>query len=89
MVYVLIDIGIPKEVRALSKVTAKYQITIPIKVRKELGIIPGTEVDIEKEGGKYVLIADPVRAIRAKWRGRFKDGKTTMDYMDEVRGEVD
>jgi len=73
----------------LSKVTAKYQITIPIKIRKELGIVPGTEVDIAKEGKKYVLIADPVRAVRTKWRGRFKDGTTTMDYMDEVRGKVD
>ena len=40
----------------LSKVTAKYQITIPIKVRKELGIVPGTEVDIARKGEKYFLI---------------------------------
>jgi len=73
----------------LSKVTAKYQITIPINVRKELGIIPGTEVDIAKEGKKYVLITDPVRTVRAKWCGKFKDGTTTRDYMDEVRGPVD
>ena len=72
----------------MSRVTAKYQITIPIKVRKELGIVPGTEVDIAKEGERYVLIADPVRAVRAKWCGKFKDEKTTMDYMDEVRGRV-
>ena len=73
----------------MSKVTAKYQITIPIKVRKELGIVPGTEVDILKKGNKYVLVADPVKAIQTKWCGRFKDTTTTMDYMDEVRGKVD
>lgn len=73
----------------MSRVTAKYQITIPLKVRKELGIVPGTEVDIAKQGKKYVLIADPVSTIRNKWRGRFKDGTTTMDYIDEIRGEVD
>ena len=39
----------------MSKVTAKYQVTIPVKIRKELGIVPGTEVDIAKEGKKYVL----------------------------------
>ena len=44
----------------MSKVTAKYQITIPLKVRTELGIIPGTEVDIIKEQDKYVLIVEPL-----------------------------
>ena len=33
----------------MSKVTAKYQITLPVKIRKELGIVPGAEVDIEPE----------------------------------------
>jgi AbrB family looped-hinge helix DNA binding protein len=35
----------------MSKVTAKYQITLPVKVRKELGIVPGTEVDMWR--GKF------------------------------------
>ena len=72
----------------MSKVTAKYQVTIPAKIRKELGIVPGTEVDIAKEGQKYVLVVDPIEAIKKKWRGRFKGGPTTMEYMDEVRGKV-
>jgi AbrB family looped-hinge helix DNA binding protein len=72
----------------LSKVNAKYQVTIPVKVRKELGIVPGTEVEIEKEGQKYVLIVDPIEGIKRKWRGRFKGGSTTMEYLDEVRGSV-
>ena len=38
----------------MSRVTAKYQITISVKIRKELGIVPGTEVDITKEGDKYI-----------------------------------
>ena len=72
----------------MSKVTAKYQVTIPVGVRKELGILPGTEVDIAKEGEKYVLVVDPIETIKRKWRGRFKDGRTTMEYMDEVRGRL-
>jgi AbrB family looped-hinge helix DNA binding protein len=48
----------------VSKVTAKYQITIPMNVRKELGIVPGTEVDITKEGKKYFLVIDPIKEIR-------------------------
>ena len=72
----------------MSKVTAKYQVTIPVKVRKELCIVPGSEVDITKEGQKYVLVVDPIETVRKKWRGRFKGGPTTMEYMDEVRGEL-
>ena len=72
----------------MSKVTAKYQITIPLKVRKELGIVPGSEVDITIEGDKYILIVNPINEIKKKWRGRFKNGKTTNDYMDEIRGKA-
>ena len=73
----------------MAKVTANYQVTIPIKVRKELGIVPGTEVDIKKEGQKYVLIVEPIAKVRGKWCGKFKGGPTTMEYMDEIRGKVD
>ena len=72
----------------MSKVTAKYQVTIPIKVRKEMGIVPGAEVDITKKGQEYILVADPIETIKRKWRGRFKGGPKTMEYMDEVRGKV-
>lgn len=73
----------------MSKVTAKYQITIPPEVRKELGIVPGSEVDITKKGDKYVLIVNPIIELKKRWRGRFKDGKTTDEYMDEIRGRID
>lgn len=72
----------------MSKVTAKYQVTIPAKVRKELGTVPEIEVDIAKEGRKDVLVVDPIDTIRKKWRGRFKGGATTMQYLDEVRGKI-
>jgi len=70
----------------MSKVTAKYQITLPVKVRKELGIVPGTEVDIIKKGTQYVLTFDPIKELKNKWRGKFKDDSTTMEYLDEIRG---
>jgi AbrB family looped-hinge helix DNA binding protein len=72
----------------MSKVTAKYQITLPIKIRKELGIVPGAEVDIVKKGNKYILVVDPIAEIRNKWRGKFKDQSTTMDYLEQVRGPI-
>ena len=38
--------GLIAEGKRMTKVTAKYQITIPPEVRRELGIVPGSEVDI-------------------------------------------
>jgi len=73
----------------MSKVTAKYQITIPPDVRKDLGIIPGNEVDISKKGSEYVLVVNYIDQLKKNWRGRFKDGQTTDEYMDDVRGKVE
>ena len=39
----------------MAKVTSKYQITIPPKVREKLGIVPGAEVDIAKEVREAVM----------------------------------
>ena len=70
----------------MAKVTAKYQITIPPGVREKLGIVPGTEVDIARQGNKYALVVNPVETIKKKWRGRLGDRGTTMGYLDKVRG---
>jgi AbrB family looped-hinge helix DNA binding protein len=72
----------------MSSVTAKYQITVPASIRKELRLVPGTEVDIVKEGDKYVLKVNPINGIKKKWRGKFKNGTTTLQYLDDVRGPV-
>jgi AbrB family looped-hinge helix DNA binding protein len=72
----------------MSKVTRKYQITIPIDVRKELGIIPGSEVDIVPKGSNYVLKVNPIEDLKQVWKGRFKDEKSSDEYMAEVRGAI-
>jgi AbrB family looped-hinge helix DNA binding protein len=72
----------------MSKVTAKYQITIPPDVRSELGIVPGSEVDIHKEGDRYVLLVDPVAELKKKWRGKFKSKQSSDEYMNQIRGKI-
>jgi AbrB family looped-hinge helix DNA binding protein len=72
----------------MSKVTAKYQITIPLEIRRELGIKPGQELDIARIDGKYVLIINPISELKQRWRGKFKSGQTTDDYLKQVRGEL-
>ena len=72
----------------MSRVTAKYQITLPREVRRKLKITPGTEVDISRKGDKYILVLNPINELKKKWRGRFKNSKTTDEYMNEIRGKV-
>ncbi len=72
----------------MSKVTAKYQITIPPNVRTQLGIVPGSEVEIRKEGNRYVLLVDPVAELKKKWRGKFKSRQSSDEYINQVRGEL-
>jgi AbrB family looped-hinge helix DNA binding protein len=72
----------------MSKVTAKYQITLPKGVRRDLGIVPGAEVEIVKDGKRFILVVDPAEGIKKKWRGRFKDGSTTAAYLEHVRGAI-
>jgi AbrB family looped-hinge helix DNA binding protein len=72
----------------VSKVTAKYQITIPPEVRNELGIVPGNEVEIAKQGSQFILVVDPIKALIKKWRGKFKGAQKTDEYMDDIRGEI-
>ena len=50
----------------MSKVTTKYQITIPPKVREELGIVPGNEVEIAKRGRYFVLVVDPIKTLKTQ-----------------------
>ena len=73
----------------MAKVTAKYQITIPPEVRTELDIVPGSEVDIRKEGDRYVLLVDPISGLKKRWRGKFRNMQTSDEYMKHIRGEIE
>jgi AbrB family looped-hinge helix DNA binding protein len=73
----------------MTKVTAKYQITIPPAVRNELGIVPGSQVEIARKGNDFVIVVDPIDQLKKSWRGKFKGDETTDGYMDEIRGKVE
>ena len=73
----------------MTKVTAKYQITIPPAVRNELGIVPGSKVEIARKGNDFVIVVNPIDQLKKSWRGKFKGAETTDEYMNEIRGRVE
>lgn len=48
------------------KITSKGQVTIPARIREDIGLLPGTEVEFEVEGGKAVI----KKAAGSRRRGR-------------------
>jgi AbrB family looped-hinge helix DNA binding protein len=72
----------------MTRVTAKYQITIPPQVRKSLKIIPGTKVDLVRQRDQFVLVADPLERLKKKWCGKYRGNQTTDQYIEEMRGAV-
>ncbi|MGH2972117.1 MAG: AbrB/MazE/SpoVT family DNA-binding domain-containing protein [Gaiellaceae bacterium] len=72
------------------RITSKGQVTIPIELRQETGLLPGTEVEFARDG-------DAVRLTRAKeargrggaiverLRGRATSGLSTDEIMALTR----
>lgn len=48
----------------LAKVTSKGQITIPISIRKKLGVKEGDKVLFVEENGRIVLVNSTMAALR-------------------------
>lgn len=75
------------------RVTSKGQITIPLKVRENMGILPvETEIDFmqDETGRWYIVKAKKDTASVSRFRSAHKTGKLTMstdEIMALTRGE--
>ena len=74
------------------KVTEKGQVTVPIDIRRKLGILPHTEVEFVVSGKNALLRKIPGRQARgqravAALRGRASNRMTTDQIMALTRGE--
>ncbi|WP_020498274.1 AbrB/MazE/SpoVT family DNA-binding domain-containing protein [Sciscionella marina] len=74
------------------RITEKGQLTIPIDVRKALGIRPGDEVEVRLEGDHAVLQrierpADYSRLVIEQLRGKGDVPMTTDQIMALMRGD--
>jgi AbrB family looped-hinge helix DNA binding protein len=73
-----------------ATVAERGQITLPKAVRDALGLIKGTTLKVELDGGRIILRKDVGEALR-KVRGKFKlvDGlSSTDDAMRAIRGRA-
>ena len=70
----------------MSKVTAKFQITIPREVRIAMNIMPGVDVAFKEEKGKFYMVKNANFDPFVKWRGLLKTDKTVDAIMTDLRG---
>ncbi len=70
-----------------ATVAERGQITLPKAVRDALGLVKGTKLKVELEGGRIVLRKDVDDAL-SRMRGRLKlpQGVTPDDLLRDLRG---
>lgn len=79
----------------VAKVTSKGQITIPIDIRRRLGVKEGDKILFIEEQGKIVMMNSSMEALRkaqAAFAGEaerlgLKDEQNVVDLISEVRRE--
>lgn len=79
----------------LAKVTSKGQITIPIDIRRKLGLKDGDKVLFVEENGRIMMVNATLTAIRQAQaafageaeRAGIKDEQDVVDLVSEVRRE--
>jgi antitoxin PrlF len=76
-----------------AKVTSKGQITLPIALRKRLGVKPGDSVLFESKGDEIVVLPQRRPGVFEEFRGSGTPGigpgkKAVLDWVREIRGEL-
>jgi AbrB family looped-hinge helix DNA binding protein len=78
-----------------AKVTSKGQITVPVEIRKSLGVKPGDHLLFEQQEGGIRLVRDGEANVFEKWRGiggfpgMGKGREAIVAYFRELRGHDD
>lgn len=79
----------------LAKVTSKGQITIPLDIRRKLGIKEGDKVLFIQEGNRIVMMNASINALleaQEAFKGAaeeigIKDEQDVVDMVKEIRAE--
>jgi AbrB family looped-hinge helix DNA binding protein len=70
----------------MSKLSSKYQITIPVSVLREAGLAAGDEVVVRARGHGRIEIERADDLIR-RYAGSLPAGTYPDGYLDDLRGE--
>lgn len=79
----------------LAKITSKGQITIPIGIRKKLGLKDGDKVLFLEEGNKVVMVNSTLLALKEAQKAfegeaekaGIKDEQDIIDLIKQIRKE--
>jgi AbrB family looped-hinge helix DNA binding protein len=82
------------DVRSKAKVTSKGQVTIPLAVRRQLGVEAGDTIAFELTTDGIRMTVDREPGVFAKWTGRWRSGRgqtaAEIDrWLRTVRGHDD
>lgn len=75
------------------RITSKGQVTIPLAIRRKIGLLPNTEVDFIVKGNTVQIVksADPDKSrgkkLVARMRGKATVKMSTDQIMTLTRGE--
>ncbi len=79
-----------------AKVTSKGQITVPVEIRRSLGVKPGDNIRFEQQEGGIRVVRDGDENPFEKWRGigtgfpiEGKGREAIVAYFREMRGHDD
>jgi len=78
-----------------AKVTSKGQITVPVAIRKSLGVKPGDTIRFQQQEGGISVVRDADENPFEKWRGiggfpgMGKGREAIVAYFREMRGHDD
>ena len=72
-----------------SIVSVKGQVTIPKKLRKQLGLTAGAVLEFHEQNGKLIGQKKVEGSPFDDWvgKGRLPFGKSAMAYLKEIRGK--
>ena len=68
------------------KVTSKGQVTIPKKLREEMGLEPGDYLEIKEEAAGYLINKKIDKEKIEKYVGILDNDKSSDDIVKELRG---
>ena len=75
-----------------SRITSKGQVTVPIEIRRKLGLRQGDKVEFREQGGEAVIARatqpkSPFDKYVGVLRGKQRHQKTSKEWMSELRDD--